>query len=260
MIGKCKLCLRVTSLKKSHILPAAIYRILRDENEKNPNPLLISSKTMVQTSKQIRAHLLCADCEQRLNKYGEHWVLRNCIQKDGNFPIESLLASRIPDISEPNNPTKIYYGFNIPEISVSAIAYFALSIFWRGSIYVCKDDGSFPVTLGPFQEEIRQYLLGLTDFPQNCSLWVYVREGKETDHITYPLPTVKRKGNIHVCKFAIPGLAFILLTSKNIHINERMWCIVHGPGNPIMVTTIIEKYLMNEVIKLINNNSSVKGD
>jgi len=258
MIGKCKLCLKKNNLKKSHLLPAAIYKRLRNENEKNPNPVLISNKTAVQTSKQLWANLLCEDCEQRLNKYGEKWVLENCIQKDGSFPIASILASRTPNLSSPNNPTKIYYACNIPEINISALSYFAASIFWRGSIYAWKDDGSKPVTLGSLQEEIRKYLLGLTDFPKNCSLRVYVREGKETDYMTYLLPSDGQKGDIHICKYAIPGFAFMLLTSDTININETQFCIAHGKGNPIFVTTIIEKLLMDEVKELLKNHSYAK--
>jgi hypothetical protein len=258
VIGKCKLCLKESYLTKSHILPAAIYKRLRNKNEKNPNPLLISKDTAVQTSKQIWAHLLCANCEQRLNKYGEHWVLRNYIQEDGSFPIASTLAARIPDISSHNNPTKVYYTLNIPEINISALSYFALSIFWRGSIYTWKDDGSIPINLGIFQEAIRHYLLGLTVFPNNCYLRVFVREGKETDMMTYVLPSEGQKDDIHICKYTIPGLAFMLLTSEKINFNESQFCIVHGKGNPIFVTTIIEKLLMDEVNKLFNNHSSTK--
>ncbi len=255
MIGECKLCLKKNILKKSHLLPAAIYRRLRNENEKNPNPVLISNKAAVQTSKQLWANLLCKDCEQRLNKYGEKWVLENCIQKNRSFPIASILASRTPNVSSPNNPTKIYYASNIPEINISALSYFAASIFWRGSIYAWKNDGSKPITLGSLQEEIRKYLLRLIDFPKNCSLWVYVREGKETDHMTYLLPSEGRKGDIHICKYAIPGLAFMLLISDTININETQFCIMHGKGNPIIVTTILEKLLVDEVKKLLKNHS-----
>jgi len=252
--------LKKTNLKKSHLLPAAVYKRLRNEEEENPNPVLISSKTAVQTSRQLWANLLCEDCEQRLNKYGEKWVLENCIQKDGSFPIASILASRTPNVSAPNNPTKIYYACSIPEINVSALSYFAASIFWRGSIYAWRDDDSKPVTLGSLQEEMRKYLLGLIDFPKNCSLRVLVREGKETDHMTYLLPSEGQKNDIHICKYAIPGLAFMLLISDKIDINETQFCIMHGKGNPIFVTTIIEKLLVDEVKKLLKNQSYSKRE
>jgi hypothetical protein len=258
MVGQCKLCLKEDNLKESHFIPAGIYRRLRDKNEKNPNPFFISNKKAVQTSKQKWAHLLCNDCEQRLNKDGENWVLGNCVQKDGSFPLMSVLASRSPDVSSPNNPTKIYNASNIPEINISALAYFAASIFWRGSIYTWNNDGSIPVTLGPFQEQFRKYLLGLEDFPMHCSLLVIVREGKEADRITYGEPTGGRHGNVHRYNFAMPGLAFTLITSKNVPANFREKCFVRGSGNPVIVTTIIDKLLMDSLLNRLRKHSSAK--
>ena len=86
MIGQCRLCLRSNvQLRDSHFLTAGIYRILRDENDANRNPWLLTGKTAVQTSRQLKARLLCGDCEQRFSKNGENWVLRHCLQRDGSF-------------------------------------------------------------------------------------------------------------------------------------------------------------------------------
>jgi hypothetical protein len=131
-----KLCLqRVASLEDSHFLSAGIYGILRDDNEKNPNPWLLTKKTAVQTSRQMTARLLCRDCEQRFSKFGENWVLAHCLHKDRSFPLAAILASRTPDISSDKTTTRLFYAAKILEIDISALAYFATSIFWRGSIH-----------------------------------------------------------------------------------------------------------------------------
>jgi len=247
---QCKLCLQsVSSLRDSHFLSAGIYRILRDDNAKNPNPWVLSGKTAVQISRQMKAHLLCADCEQRFSKLGENWVLKHCLRKDGTFPLKSILSARTPDISAPPNPTKIYLASGIPEINIEALSYFAASIFWRGSIHPWNDDGSIPVNLGPFQEQFRQYLMGQRAFPKDASLWVVVREGKEIDRLTYA-PIGTRQGNFHAYKFPMPGLAFSMLVSRNIPANHRERCLVHGPGNPIIVTTLIDKLLVDEAVRM----------
>jgi hypothetical protein len=179
MAEQCKLCLQnVASLEDSHFLSAGIYRVLRDEREKNPNPWLLTKTTAVQTSRQMTAPLLCRACEQHFSKYGENWVLGHCLRKDRSFPLASILASKTPDVSSDKTTTRIYYASTIPEINISALAYFAASIVWRGSIHPWNDDGSIPVRLGPFQEQFRQYLMGLESFPKDCSLSVVVREGK----------------------------------------------------------------------------------
>jgi len=258
MTGQCKLCLEpVTSLQNSHFLPKGIYKRLRDKNEKNPNPWEISWKTAVQTSRQKTAPLLCLDCEQRFSKYGENWALGCCLQEDGRFPLASILASRTPDMWSWKTPTtRIYYASKISEINIPALAYFAGSIFWRASVYPWSDDGTIPVLLGPFQEQFRAYLMGLKAFPKDCSLWVVVREGK-IDRLTYP-PVGKRMGNFHVYRFPIPGLAFTLVVSKNIPANYREMCFVHGSGNPIIVTTLIDKLLEEEAVKRLKGKPSGK--
>jgi hypothetical protein len=246
-----------TILKDSHFLPAGIHKRLRDKNEKNPNPWVVSKKTAVQSSRQKTAHLLCFDCEQRFSKYGENWVLGHCLQQDGSFPLASILASKTPDVSSNNNPTRIYYASKIPEISISALAYFAASMFWRGSVCAWDEDGSIPVRLGPFQEQFRQYLMNmdLKAFPEDCSLLVVVREGKEIDRLTYT-PIGERKGNFYAYKFPMPGLAFILAVSKNLPTNYRQASFVHGFGNPLIVTTFMEKLIEDDLVKMLSGISS----
>src|SRR5208337_3437878 len=90
-------------------------------------------------------------------------------------------------------------------------------------------------------------------FPKDCSLWVMVREGEEINRLT-ATPKSRREGNFHVYKFPMRGLAFTLIVSKNIPTNsiQREACFVHGSGNPIFVTTIIEQLLENDAVKMLN--------
>ena len=256
MRGQCKLCLKNdVELKKSHYLPAGIYKGLRDETKKNPNPVLISRRGAVQTSRQKTAPLLCSSCEQRFSKNGENWVLHNCLQKDGSFPLMSILSSRIPDLLVDSNPTRVYYASCNSEVNISALAYFAISIFWRGAVYGWNEDGSVPIKLGPFQEQFRQYLMGLSTFPDDCSLLLVVREGKEVDRITYE-PVELRMGNFRVHRFPMPGFLFLLAVSKNLPSGYREKCFVRGFGNPIVVTAFAEQNLMMDMINMLTGISS----
>lgn len=252
VMPQCKLCLNhVVKLERSHFISSGIYKRLRDDHEKNPNPYHITLMGAVQTSKQLTAPLLCWNCEQRFNKLGEDWVLRHCLQKDGQFPLASILSARPADVSSSHTPTRLYYASSIPGIDVSALAYFGASIFWRGSIHPWNTDGAIPIKLGPFQEPLRRYLTGEQPFPQECALWATVREGKEIDRLTYP-PAGRRVGKFHSHRFPMPGLVFILMVGKNIPPNYRDKCIVNGPGNPIMITSIIEPMLLDEARKMLH--------
>lgn len=90
-------------------------------------------------------------------------------------------------------------------------------------------------------------------------MWVVVREGKETGRLTY-VPVGERKGNIHIYKFPMPGLAFSLMVSKNIPDNYREMCFVRGLGNPIIVTTIIEKLLEEVAVIQLRKSQSQRPE
>lgn len=254
-IGKCKLCFADgVELQESHFLPRGVYKILRDDDAPNPHPWIISERRAVQMSSQLKAHLFCHDCEQRLNRQGEKWVLANCLKKDGSFPLASVFASRTPDVFSDTNPTRVYFAAKVPEIDCSALAYFAASMFWRGSIYGWSEDGTVPVKLGPFQESFREYLMRQADFPVDSALLVTVREGKEIDRLTHA-PIGERREFCHVYKFPMPGLAFSLAVGKNIPANFRRSCFVHTTGNPIMVTPILEQWLKRDAEQALQRYS-----
>ncbi len=119
---QCRLCLEPkTKLEDSHFLSAGLYRRLRNDKEKNPNPWQLTAKTAVRTSEQMRAPLFCWNCEQRLSKCGENWVLGHCLQRDGSFPLASILASRTPDLSSDKSSTRVYYASKVPEIDIIGI-------------------------------------------------------------------------------------------------------------------------------------------
>jgi hypothetical protein len=185
MVGKCRLCLRERiELQQSHFLPAGVFRILREEGSKNPHPWILTKSGSFQSSEQMRAFLLCHHCEQRFSIKGENWVLRHCLRQDGRFRLASLLEARTPDSTAPGTTTKIYHAAHIPEVDITALSYFAASIFWRGSIYPWTG-GIYPVRLGPFEESFRKYLLGDAEFPPHAMLWVLVRPKSIVDRATH---------------------------------------------------------------------------
>jgi hypothetical protein len=140
-MGQCKLCLGTgVKLQDSHILPAGLYRMLyKASKAPNQTPWLVTKDVEVQTSKQEKAYMFCAGCEDRLNRHGEAWVFRNAPQPDGSYPLGSMVADSIGK-TWPDVPNALYRAASIPRIKVSAIAYFAASIFWRASIHDWKRD------------------------------------------------------------------------------------------------------------------------
>src|ERR1700674_691530 len=70
--GICKLCLNEDDLVMTHLIPAAVFKSLRSEGQ---DATSVTATRRLQISRQFQAPLLCATCEDRLNKGGETWVL-----------------------------------------------------------------------------------------------------------------------------------------------------------------------------------------
>jgi hypothetical protein len=132
----CKLCRLDRELRESHFLPAAVYAQLRNNAEQNANPVLITSRVSLTTSKQITDRVLCGECEERFSKLGESWVLANMARPDGFLIQEALLATNPLDANE---SFAYYSSAAIPTINMEALVYFALSIFWRASAHMWRN-------------------------------------------------------------------------------------------------------------------------
>ncbi len=134
-IGTCRLCqLQNVELRDSHFMSAGFYKIARDESRSNPNPVLVSEDVSMISSEQAKDYLLCAECEDRFNKGGEDWVLKNCWHNETEFPLRSaLVASQPSPLSSPD--FTIFEGAAVPGAEPDKLVYFAASIFWRAAAH-----------------------------------------------------------------------------------------------------------------------------
>ena len=248
MTGSCKLCQRDNvQLQRSHFLPSALYRIVRDNKLPNPNPVFVESgRGPKQSPRQITAHLLCADCESRFNEKGEKWVLQNCCRR-GSFPLRTMLSAAAPRQTEEG--AKLYYAADVAAIDVTSIVFFAMSVFWRAAVHDWKIDLSGkPIPLGPFEKAIRLYLMGEAGFPNDCALWVSLPEG--TSFMAFISPYCKKLPECHVFKFVIPGILFNLFLGKRVPLETRAFCFVRGTGNPILVTPVFDYWVKRDVVSM----------
>jgi hypothetical protein len=139
-IGTCGLCLREgQQLQQSHLLPAAVYRLMRNQERKNTDPVRIDSDRVVQNSKQVRDFFLCKCCERRFDENGERWILDHHHRGAGQFLLQSILKRSEPLLRMPGET--IYQALNIPEIDVKAITYFAVTMFWRAGSHTWQTGG-----------------------------------------------------------------------------------------------------------------------
>jgi hypothetical protein len=223
-----------------------VYRVLRDEGLEDP--LKFNDHGITQDSRQVTAYLMCHDCEQRLNKNGENWFLANCSRKSG-FRLLSRLEDSTPVTVLPNR--KIYHAAAISGINVQALAYFAASMFWRSSVHPWKMDGrvSGGIDLGQYEEELRTYLMGETEFPEHCVLLVSVPD-KSTPFTGFTLaPYGGRREGHRIYKLLVLGVGFYLLVGRAIPGPERTICFVRGIGNPIYKTDALENGILHDLAR-----------
>ncbi|HEV2199223.1 MAG TPA: hypothetical protein VGR73_05350 [Bryobacteraceae bacterium] len=224
-------------------MPAGAHRRLRDESQANPNPFRIGSKGWIQDSKQTRDYLLCCNCEQRLSRGGENWFLRNCWQDGGLFPLKSTLETIAPTLV--GQRFKMYCTASISAIDKNAFAYFAASEFWRASVHRWPDAKG--IRLGPYEEDLRKYLMGEAPFPEDCALWVSISDTTTPMTGLVLSPYGDRHGPCHAYKLVVLGVGFNLLVGKRIPQQGREMCFVRGVGNPIFRTDMLEDALLKDI-------------
>lgn len=252
----CKLCKKDRDLRESHFLPAAVYARLRDGDQQDPNPVLVTSRISLTTSRQITGRVLCAECEERFSKLGEAWVLANMARPEG-FRIQEALASTKPIGA--SEEFACYSSAVIPEIKMDALVYFALSIFWRASAHTWRNVSGLMegIDLGPFEERIRRFLLGDT-FPTDIVILVSVWPTKDVLPAAYT-PRRGRAPGCHAFNFLIPGLEFRLLAGKQIPEGLRAICSYTSAEKPIFSAMSIVSDTMDAFGKLASTSRVSKG-
>ena len=229
--GTCRLCGRQRTLKDSHLLPASLYEIIRQDSG---HPVAIQDGIAVQTSKQLSARLLCAECEQTLNRRGENWVLRNCYRGNGVFPLAKLLAD---ELSAQGSISPNVYRLNEgTAIDVENLTYFGASVFWRAAARSWAFLRGEPVrlSLGPYEERFRRFLLGGSSFPAGVCLVVILNTDTTYECNLYPPQELERGDTYRYYQFKIPGLFFQAVVGSKIP--RELRTLSTHPGRCIHVT------------------------
>jgi hypothetical protein len=169
VLGKCKLCMKQAQLRESHLMPRALYA---------PGKKGIQFATRSQSGRNpehLKAHLLCFDCEQRFDRFGESEVLRWVAPRaTKQFPLHDRLRVALPCMEIP--PWSVYNGVDIG-LNTEKFAYFTLSVAWRRSAHRWMNFDGTPLppwNLGTFGEQMRTYLVGDAGFPPDTAVMIIV--------------------------------------------------------------------------------------
>ena len=251
----CGLCREIHLLCRSHLLPRAFYRLLRDDGggNPNPNPHFLTARFDQQTPAQVADYLLCERCEQMFRRNGEDWVLNHCYRGRGVFRLQSFLANAQPVV---NTDTMFAYeAARIPEINTDALAYFAASVFWRAAArnWHIRRRHLMATSLGAvYQEQFRQFLLGHSVLPNLSAMVVVVSRNPEPVLATMFPINFRQDGYFHHC-FHIPGIAFHIFLGRQIPSHFPKLCLVHSPGRMIYSSDTIDELVLRNMADLMPN-------
>ncbi|MFY0614766.1 MAG: hypothetical protein JXQ99_24780 [Hyphomicrobiaceae bacterium] len=218
----CKLCRIPDALRRSHLLAAAFYKIVtRQENGWADHPVKYDSvsETALYSNDQLQQHLLCDACEDRLKKYGEDTVTRQCWRAGDKFRLKALLQSVDPHRT-PEGDT--YWDDSVigGQINIDSYRYFALSVLWRASVVRWPGaTANYNGALGQkYSEQFRNYLIHGEPFPKNVIISIFVEfDSAPLIFMTSPqsIPASFDSYNFRSHSFVVPGLMFQIFVGRD---------------------------------------------
>jgi hypothetical protein len=184
----------------------------------------------VPTAMQVKAYLLCVECEERFNKYGETWAAGQVY--DGRyFPLLQRLTLALPFLETPRlrGVSGVAAG-----IDTGKLAYFGLSILWRAAAHKWKmlDGRTTSVNLGSYEDPIRKFLLGETALPSD----VIVVATACTDWLSqgsFYTPCAVRGSPYTAYAFLARGISFTVLVGSDLPASMRELCCVASTRKPV---------------------------
>ena len=210
----CRLCALNKPLCNSHLLPKSEYKRLTSPMHGAPVVMNARSGRSQETYRQLSQRLLCRDCETLFEKRGETPVLKVNHHPDGTFhlrdAIEQLQPVRIMDLTPCYSISQLAGTFNI-----DAFRYFAVSVFWRGSV-VSWPMGTTTYTgsiKADYELALRRYLLGQNLLPVDIGFMVQVDVGRPGLRVMHPPTCTETWDQFGYCgrhAFVIPGLRFLM--------------------------------------------------
>lgn len=224
MIGICALCQKNAELQNSHLIPKWAYRRVCDVDAFGAKaPIHIAGGNAILSNRQTTRHLLCADCEQRFSRC-ENYVAWLTETDNGRI---RLLAN----VTRHDTQRKILASLN-ENVDVAQIAYFAVSLFWRGCVMTgaCK--------LGPYEQRFRKYLLGTTKYLPEASISMGIfDQSPKVDARGWVSEPASRKtpiGWLH--GFLIAGLVFRCWVGKAVPTEwQRVSLVGHNSTNYVPI-------------------------
>jgi hypothetical protein len=161
-MDKCRLCKKIGKLCKAHIVPNMFIRFIR-ENTGNEIPIQVDRNDQFAKNRPIGWYdnsILCEKCDQSLGIYDEY--------------AGKILLDDRKLIAHSSG-----MGYAVKDIDSSKLIKFFVSLLWRAGI--CKLNEFANVSLGPYENKLRQVLLFDKYKADYLSVILSRMEGKKFD-------------------------------------------------------------------------------
>ncbi|MGO9590135.1 MAG: hypothetical protein ACLP3K_08855 [Candidatus Acidiferrales bacterium] len=224
IIGTCPMCTRTNQeIRVSHYVGRAIHRRCQVNGK---GQILMTPQHVVASERQLKAHLLCTDCEKRLNKYGDTPVFQ-LIDNRTSFPLRDKMNSGLAIGFPPMVGALRFSGISMA-VNTDALAYYALSFLWKGSVHrwPTVNGQTTGVDLGEYQEPTRQFLMGEAPFPKGISVIVTASEDYLSRGMAY-VPHVVKHPTEKQLSVLVHGVWFDVIFSDKDEWKEI--CCVQSP-------------------------------
>ncbi len=249
--GNCKLCLEEKMLCDSHLAPAGLYRYCKAAEL---GPVRMTAKEITVANVEVTAPLLCQECEDRLNRDGENWLLPKLATIDQKFPFYDLLVTVPPDTAEDGSAA--YACSRNDKIGFRKLTNFAVGVFWKASVHSWEEGKTTPlIELGKYREPFRLFLMRKGQFPERACLTIGVTPPAKAV-IGFNMPLLRGTHPYHQYVFYVPGIIFILSVGKQITGEHKETCFFVNPLHPIILAD-----LSQDIYKLVGRKtrSAVKS-
>jgi hypothetical protein len=197
---------------------------------------------MTETPKQLWQHLLCAQCEARLNKYGEATTLSLLYRVESFTLLERMnlsLRLRIDD------PAIVYSGSDMG-IDTEHLAHFALGLLWKGSVtsWNTLQGQSTSISLGKYQESIQNYLVGRSEFPSDIYVIVTVCTDLGSKGMIFaPWKIDVPRDQYSLFEILIRGLWFRIAMGTNVPAGLKDLCCLQSTKKVLFMADCNKEFL-----------------
>jgi hypothetical protein len=205
--------------------------------------IIFTPKLITQNPRQLSAHLLCRECEERIAKLGEVPALA-LISRGGTFPFLNRMMLSAP--IETYTELAVYSGRTMG-IDIDALVYYALSLAWRGAAKEWKTlkGQTTTASLGSHEEPIRRYLAGEAALPENVFVVLTVCTDQAAQLIVnapWPVPT---PGNAYLqVEMFVRGLWFVVLAGDAVPQGMRSLSLLGSTAGSIFLRDCTDQVVL----------------